>query len=55
MDYENTLMTALATQLRNLQSKDPRSDENVTRMYRSIFTVIDCVRIKLRNSVFIRC
>lgn len=53
IDYESQLMSALAVQLRYLQPKDPRSDDNVTRLYRSIFTVIDYVCLENNDYYFV--
>ncbi|KAF5285627.1 hypothetical protein FQR65_LT13108 [Abscondita terminalis] len=41
VDYENQLMTAIVKQLTQLQPLNPVENDEVTKMYRSILTIID--------------
>uniref|UniRef100_A0A1Y1JZU4 TOG domain-containing protein n=2 Tax=Photinus pyralis TaxID=7054 RepID=A0A1Y1JZU4_PHOPY len=41
IDYENQFMSAIISQLSILQTEDPKTNEEILRIYRSILTVID--------------
>lgn len=43
VEYENNFMAAVTMQLKLLYSQDPRTNMTVSKLYRSILTVIDSV------------
>lgn len=43
VEYENNFMAAVTMQLKLLYSQDPRTNMTVSKLYRSILTVIDAV------------
>lgn len=46
IDYEDKFMSAIVTQLRNLQNHDLSTDEQSLKTLRALLTLIDAVRSK---------